>query len=232
MIMTIKLFTIPNILTLANLACGFTAISFTLLEKDLEMALLFIIIAAVFDFFDGFAARLLKSFSLLGKELDSLADMVSFGIAPSAIVMVMFMEMDSQLAPLAVIIALFSALRLAKFNIDENQTSEFIGLPTPANALFFASIGWMYQNDLIFVTPNQWSLAIMTVVMATALIYNIKMFALKFKSYAIKDNYVRYSFLLGSLITLIIWQISALPLIIMAYICISVFSNLICKMKQ
>ncbi len=229
--MKIKLFTIPNILTLLNLACGFAAISVTLLDKNIELAFIFIIIATVFDFLDGFAARLLKAYSLLGKELDSLADMVSFGVAPATIVMVMFMEMDSKLAPLAVIIALFSALRLAKFNIDENQTSEFIGLPTPANAIFFASCGWMFQNELIFTTHNEWTLALITVVMSFWLISNIKMFSLKFKSYAIKDNYVVYSFLLCSLISLIIWQISALPLIIMTYICISVFANLIKKNK-
>ena len=230
--MKIKLFTIPNILTLSNLACGFAAISFTLLYRDLEMALLFIIIASVFDFLDGFAAKLLKAQSLIGKELDSLSDMVSFGVAPATIVMVMFMEMDSKLAPIAVIIALFSALRLAKFNIDDSQATEFIGLPTPANAIFFASCGWMFENGLLFASHNEWGLAAVTVVMSSWLIFNTKMFSLKFKSYAIRDNYVIYSFLLGSLIALIIWQISALPIIIMAYICISIFSNLIKKIKR
>ena len=135
------------------------------------------------------------------------------------------------MAPVAVIIVLFSALRLAKFNIDENQTSEFIGMPTPANALFFASIGWVFSNGLQLSIESEWALFGMTILMSSFLISNTIMFSLKFKSYAIKDNYMRYSFLLGSLIALVIWQISAIPLIIVAYITVSIFTKLATQVK-
>ena len=135
--MKIKLFTLPNILTLCNLLCGAAAAVAALRFDNLQWPLLFIVAAAVFDFLDGFAARLFKSYSPLGKELDSLADCVSFGFAPSAILLNIY-ETSGGEGPwgyLVFILAAFSALRLAKFNIDENQSTQFIGMPTPAAAL-------------------------------------------------------------------------------------------------
>ena len=143
--MKIKLFTLPNILTLCNLLCGAAAAVAALRFDNLQWPLLFIVAAAVFDFLDGFAARLFKSYSPLGKELDSLADCVSFGFAPSAILLNIY-ETSGGEGPwgyLVFILAAFSALRLAKFNIDENQSTQFIGMPTPAAALLVAASGYL-----------------------------------------------------------------------------------------
>ena len=148
--MKIKLFTIPNCITLANLLCGIASIVFSLVYNDLQLAFALILASAVCDFFDGFAARLLKQYSAVGVQLDSLADMVSFGVAPAVAMSVLCGSMPSTfglsdcwcevLCYIPFIIAAFSALRLAKFNIDESQKEEFEGLPTPASAILCMSI--------------------------------------------------------------------------------------------
>ena len=144
--MQIRLFTIPNILTLCNLLCGAFAAVSALLQNDLVSAFWFIVLGAVFDFLDGFVARLTKSYSAVGKELDSLADMVSFGVAPAAVLYGLFILNggDPYWGFVVFILAACSALRLGKFNIDENQTKQFIGLPTPACALFFVSDQYLH----------------------------------------------------------------------------------------
>lgn len=229
--MGIKLFTIPNVLTLCNLVAGCAAIVLALCVNDLQWAFWCVVIAAVFDFLDGFVARLIKAYSAIGKELDSLADMVSFGLAPSAVLYTMYaLTGGSDLWGMGVfIVAAFSALRLAKFNIDENQTKEFIGLPTPACALFFVAAGYLMQSGLFMVSP--WVILVVAAVFAFLLVCNVPMFALKFSTYGFAGNEVRYSFVLCSLIALLLTGIVAIPFIIVAYILISVGLHLCCKTR-
>jgi len=167
------------------------------------MALLWIIIGAVFDFFDGMSARLLHVSSPIGKELDSLADDVTFGVAPATIVFsqLYVMEYPEFLEPLrpvlpyaAFIIAAFSALRLAKFNLDERQTTSFIGVPTPANALFWGSL---VVFNPFWLEGNSWSVFVvlaMILITSYLLVCEMPLFALKFKQWSFKGNEVKYCF--------------------------------------
>lgn len=203
---------IPNIITCCNLISGSIAVVFAI-WGHFEMALLFIVIGAVFDFFDGMAARLLGVSSPIGKELDSLADDITFGLAPSAMVYTQLniMEYPAELAPIvkcaipfmAFIIAAFSALRLAKFNLDERQTSSFIGVPTPANALFWASIITQYSFTLLCSSPYMvYVILAMILLTSYLLVAEIPLFALKFKHWGFKGNEVKYLFLGSSVLIL------------------------------
>ncbi len=233
--MKIRLFTIPNMLTLSNLLCGSLAVITTLRTGDYKFAFMLVILAAVFDFFDGFVARLLKQCSPLGLQLDSLADMVSFGLAPSLIMMTLF-ERSEKLcsAPLwcewghfiPLIIVALSALRLAKFNIDETQCSEFVGLPTPACALFCVSIGLLYAEG--FALSGE-LIAGISVLLALLLISPIKMFALKFKGAGWKGNEIRYCFVLVATALVVVFKLHSLPLIVALYIVLSTILHLLCK---
>jgi CDP-diacylglycerol--serine O-phosphatidyltransferase len=225
---------IPNSITCCNLisGCIATACAFS---GNHEMALVWIIIGAVFDFFDGMSARLLHVSSPIGKELDSLADDVTFGVAPATIVFSELSVIDYPssleflrgiLPYFAFIMAAFSALRLAKFNLDERQTTSFIGLPTPANALFWGSL-IVGASDLIEATA--WSLPIMMVMICVSswlMVSEIPMFALKFKQWGWKGNEVRYGFILFSLILLILFRITAFAMIIACYFIVSVYLDL------
>ena len=238
---------IPNILTLMNLFCGCVAIVFAMADH-LEMAALFVFLGIVFDFFDGLAARLLKVQSALGLQLDSLADVVTSGVVPGIVMFKLFHLASpdwytwgavtaqentmiwkdlfaSGLPLVGFLVTLAAAYRLAKFNIDEEQTTSFIGLPTPANALFVMSLPLIlaYQeNDLINqIIVNQWFLLIVTVLSAIVMNARLPLFALKFKSFSFKDNAVRYTFLLCSLVLLVVLKFAALPLIIILYIALS-----------
>ncbi|MDD3108001.1 MAG: CDP-diacylglycerol--serine O-phosphatidyltransferase [Alistipes sp.] len=219
--MKIKMFTIPNMLTLCNLLSGCAAVVSALWLHNLGWAFAWVVLAAVFDFFDGFVARLLHSSSVIGKELDSLADMVSFGVAPSAVLFNLYVLAGG--SPMwgfgVFVVAAFSALRLAKFNIDENQTKQFIGLPTPACALFFVSSGYWVELQDVMLPPALF--LCVAVVFALLLIAPLPMFALKFSHYRFQGNEVRYLFLLLSLGLLIVWHLAALPWIIVLYILIS-----------
>lgn len=228
--MQIKFFTVPNLLTLSNLLCGAFASVAALVYGNPAWAFGLIVLAAVFDFFDGFAARLLKCPSPIGVELDSLADMISFGFAPSAVLFVTYAAAPqwgawSERAVVVggfvlFIVTAFSALRLAKFNIDENQHTEFCGLPTPANALFFASLGWLISTGAVVVERE--ALLILAVVMSCLLISPIRMFALKFQGFGWHGNELRYTFM-GVCAALIGWLGGAsVPVIILLYILISV----------
>ena len=227
--MQIRLFTIPNFLTLGNLVCGSCAAITLLTSGDFRLALWLVVAAAVFDFLDGFAARLLKSVSAIGVELDSLADMVSFGLVPSVAMFTLYVGAPqlSQLSEnvmawggyLNLIIVAFSALRLAKFNVDDTQTSEFCGLPTPANGLFCLSLAMLAQTGEIMLAKEV-VLAI-SIVMACLLISPIRMFALKFKFFGWKGNEIRYSFIVVCAILLAAFTKYAVPAIIMLYIVIS-----------
>ncbi len=230
--MKIRLFTIPNMLTLANLLCGALAVRVVLLGGRYETAFMLIILAGVFDFFDGFVARMLGQSSPMGVELDSLADMVSFGLAPAVIMMSLFEGGESLITNslwvdygryIPLLILAFSALRLAKFNIDENQSSEFIGMPTPACALFCGSLGLLASEG--HQIPDLY-IALISVAMALLLVLPVRMFSLKFKSFALRDNIVRYCFLLASVGLLILFRLNAMALIIPLYALLSIVCHI------
>lgn len=220
---------IPNTITLLNVIAGSVAITYAF-ENNMAMAMLFIAIAAVLDFFDGFAARLLKAYSPLGKDLDSLADMLSFGAAPA---IMLYVVSDGNY--IVFVLAAFSALRLAKFNNDTRQTTSFIGLPTPANAFFFGSAAYLATADSTLspmfntIFTSMWGSSIVAVIFSLLLVCEIPMFSLKFKSYALKDNYIVYIFLAASAASLAIIKAAALPFIILVYILISIATSLYCK---
>jgi CDP-diacylglycerol--serine O-phosphatidyltransferase len=180
----------------------------------------------VFDFLDGFAARLFKVTSSIGKELDSLADMVSFGVLPS-ITMFQWIQSSAQfelIAFIALVIAVFSALRLAKFNIDTRQSDSFIGLPTPANALFITSLIFLPEPVRFWVFTSN-VLILISIVFAFLLVAPINLFALKFKSFSFGENQTRYLFLILSLVLILFLKAGALPIIILLYILLSFMSN-------
>lgn len=196
------------------------------------MAMLFIVLGAVFDFFDGMSARLLNVSSPIGKELDSLADNITFGLAPSAVVFSLFMEIDipefmsgvSDLLPYsAFIISVFSALRLAKFNLDERQTTSFIGMPTPANALFWSSLAICISEGEYLQWFNALYLLLLVFVMSFLLVSELPMFSLKFKELSWKTNKIKYIFLIVSITLLVLYGVNGLSAVILWYILLSVF---------
>ena len=219
---------IPNTITCCNLIAGCIATYYAFLG-EFDMALLFIIIGAVFDFFDGMSARLLGVSSPIGKELDSLADDITFGFAPSAIVFE-YLRSETELLPFLVfVMAAFSALRLAKFNLDERQALGFIRLPTPANALFWGSLiagagDWMKTAPFI---GDNLSLVIIAGVFISSylLIAEIPMFALKFKHWGFKGNEVKYIFVLSCIPLLLLLGVSGFAAIIAWYVLLSVITN-------
>lgn len=225
---------IPNSITCCNLISGCIA-TYNAFLGDIRMALLWIIVGAVFDFFDGMSARLLKVSSPIGKELDSLADDITFGFAPSAIIFyeLSIMEYPSELLMLkpylpyfAFVMAAYSALRLAKFNLDERQSLGFIGLPTPANALFWGALFVGAQN---FMESTAYMLPVvlpMICISCWLLIAEVPMFALKFKQWGWKGNEVKYIFLISCLPLLMIFGITAFSVIIAWYVVLSVVVNL------
>lgn len=222
--MKIRLFTIPNMLTLGNLICGSSAVVALLMYADFELAFWLVVASAVFDFFDGFAARLLKSVSAIGVELDSLADMVSFGLVPSVAMFCLWDVAPSSDLPtwmryLTLTIVAFSALRLAKFNIDDTQTTEFCGLPTPANGLFCLSLAMLMAAGSISLP--QWAILTISIGMAYMLISPIRMFALKFKGFGWQGNEIRYSFIALCVVLIAAFTRYAVPAIILLYIIIS-----------
>lgn len=235
--MKIKLFTVPNIITLCNLLCGCFSIVASLVVGDFTLALIFILASAVCDFFDGFTARLLKQYSDIGVQLDSLADMVSFGVAPSAVMYAFACQaptlfvLNDVVAHIIVyvpfIMAAFSALRLAKFNIDETQHETFEGLPTPANALFCASFVYAAISSGKAVEV-EW-IALISVVMAALLVSPIRMFSFKLKSFGWQQNKSLYIFLVLSLVALLTLGVYSVPVIIVLYIVISTIGWLFCK---
>ena len=220
---------IPNTLTSCNLISGCIAIVFAL-SANYTMALPFIVVGAVFDFFDGMSARLLGVSSPIGKELDSLADVVTFGVAPSSMIYTLLLTLSKSgwnetlafaVPYVAFVMAAFSALRLAKFNLDERQTTSFIGLPTPANALFWGAL--IVGNENVFDENSYYIylLIILVFVSSWLLVAEIPMFALKFKHWGWRDNKVKYVFLISCLPILLIFGISGISVIIAWYICLS-----------
>lgn len=218
---------IPNFITSLNLFAGCMA-TYHGFNGNYEMVTLFVVIAAVFDFADGLAARLLNAYSPMGKELDSLADVVSFGVAPGVLAMSLLTEsaMPQWVSFAGFIIPVFSALRLAKFNIDERQTSSFIGLPTPANALFWVGMGYSYANLLI---DNGLITLALIVVFSAFLVSEVPMFSLKFKNLSFKKNLSQYIFLAICIALIVYFKMKAIPLIIAWYILQSAIIALLSK---
>lgn len=285
------MFTIPNIATASNLICGVLSIMFVFAGR-LDFAFYAIGAGALFDFLDGFLARALKKSGELGKQLDSLADMVTFGIAPGLIVFALFIissvmylsaaagvsfsEVWSQetfadnlrfwiqeylssltggtpsgvitftgwylfLPLVSLFIPFMSLFRLAKFNIDTRQTTSFLGLPTPANTIFFSSIGMLvalyfrsdsWEGTTVFILLNEQVLMTLTVIFSVLLITEIPLFALKFKGFGWKGNELRFIFLGLSLILIILLFFWALPIIILLYLILSILDNFLFKNKS
>lgn len=237
--MKIKYFTLPNLLTLCNLACGVLATVCAVASIwdttiSLKIPLLLILASAIFDFLDGFAARLTGQYSELGVQLDSLADMVSFGVTPSLLLVTMFCSTEGigWWWLLCLLVALCSALRLARFNIDPEQKESFIGLPTPALAIAVGSLAWAMEEGVLTLSPS--IILAISVVGAWLLISPLRMFSFKFKSFATRDNAVRYGFIIMALTVLIVGGLSTLWCIIVLYILTSIVVSIAedCKAKR
>jgi len=238
---------IPNAITCCNLLCGCIAIIQTF-EGNLVLASYLVGLAAIFDFLDGFAARALKVTSLIGKDLDSLADMVTFGAVPGFVMhkmleigyLVNHRDYDiivqiQWLTYIPILIPIFSAIRLAKFNNDTRQTDSFIGVPTPANAILICSIplivNWDTHFDLkhcevIHFLIHPYSLIVISIVMSFLMVAELPLFSLKFKSFGWKGNEIRFIFLTLSVLGLILFQFLGLGIAIVLYIGLSVVNNL------
>lgn len=215
-------------MTLGNLLSGVVGCIWVL-KGDYASGAYFIFLAAFLDFFDGFAARLLKVTGELGKQLDSLADLVSFGVLPGFVLFswIQSLSFDAWLPYLALTIPLFSALRLAKFNIDERQSDRFFGLPTPANALFFStlpflSIQWS-QLDFLFINP--WFLIILAWIFSLLLVADLPLIALKFKNFSLRDNVFRYMLIGSGAVLLLTLGLAGIPIVILFYLVLSVIEN-------
>lgn len=231
---------IPNLLTLGNLFCGTIATVFAV-EVNFTYASLFVIIGIFFDFFDGLAARLLKTSGELGKQLDSLADMVTSGVVPGVFMFKMIqnnlLESSNSLndsffdvSLIGFIITLGACLRLAKFNIDTRQSESFIGLPTPAMCLFVISLPLIQANsEIVFVQnliKNNYFLIAITWLLSYLMNAEIPLFSLKFKDYSFKNNWIIYLFLIASLIMILTINYVAIPIIIILYLVLSMIKNL------
>ena len=233
---------IPNTITLLNLLSGIIAIFYAVFG-ELEIAGLFVVIGIGFDFFDGFAARILNVQGELGKQLDSLADMITSGVVPGIILFQLILRTSTNSAIenvfklgsieflpfIGLLIPLASAYRLAKFNIDPDQSDSFVGLPTPANTLLIISLPWIYTySDWMIVKQfleNTYVLIVTTLLCAYLLNAEIPLFALKFKNFSWKDNNFKFLFLGVSFVLILVLQVIAIPLIILLYVLISVWKN-------
>lgn len=238
-----QLFNLPNILTLINLLAGCGALV-SLFNYEADRVIYFMSISLVADFFDGMAARKLNINSPIGKELDSLADVISFGVVPSAI---FYFLLNNSFRATAVgdiektafaaafpafLIAAFAALRLAKFNTDERQTQGFIGLATPAATLFVVGLLEIYLHNsfgLSKTLSNSLILYGLIAVLCYLMIAEIPMFSFKFKNFKVAENKVQIGFIAISALLLVFFQTVAFPLIIILYIFASLFLNLSSK---
>lgn len=231
---------IPNLFTLGNLLCGILAIRF-FLQGEFDLPIYLLTFAAVLDFFDGFVARALKVAGDLGKQLDSLADLVSFGVAPAmglSTLMERQIYYHSDLSPYPLgelvvfspyLIALFSALRLAKFNIDTRQTDSFIGLPTPASTILIGSLiwgithgtidpSWVYR-DLVWIVP------LFSILVSWMLVAELPLIALKFKHFKWKGNEPRFILILSSIAIFALFGISGFAIVVLLYLLISIIDH-------
>lgn len=220
---------IPNTLTCLNLICGMAGIYYVL-NGHLFYGAYFIFAAAVLDFLDGFVARLLNAYSEIGKQLDSLADLVTFGVLPAFIVFTMLQGLypNSYLPFLSFFIGTQAAIRLAKFNIDTRQSDRFIGIPTPANALLISTLPFtaekfQWAKNLI---DNGFFLVAFSFLFAALMTAEMPLIALKFKNFSFKDNKYRYLTLLIALTCVITVGIAGVPFVIISYIVLSIIENL------
>lgn len=232
---------LPNLITLGNLFCGSIAVIYAV-QEDFVNAGLFVIFGIIFDFFDGFFARLLKVTGELGKQLDSLADMVTSGLVPG-VIMFKLMQINLKSDPnsfihedpvldvalIGLLITLAACLRLAKFNLDKRQTDQFIGLPTPAMCLVVISLPLIQKySDVEFakdLIANNYFLIALTWVLSYLMNAEIPLFSLKFKDYSITKNKVKYLFLIVSIILIFTLKYLAIPLLILFYIVLSLFNR-------
>ena len=220
---------VPNAITCANLFSGCIGIVFAF-QDNLIVAAYAVLLAAIFDFFDGFASRVLQSFSGIGKDLDSLADMVSFGVLPSVILYELLLKapqieyISTYLNFIAFLIPVFSALRLAKFNTDSRQAEIFIGLPTPANGILIGSFPLIMEQypSLSEYILNPYGLSVFAIVMCALLVVELPLMSLKFKNKDFNKNIYRYLLLLFSAILLLFFKFAAVPVIIFIYLVLSV----------
>lgn len=216
---------IPNFLTCMNLIVGVLG-CISVIKGDIWNAIYFVIIAAAFDFLDGFSARLLNVKSEIGKQLDSLADMISFGLLPALFMLGSLSQTSlapSILAYIGILIAPFSALRLAKFNIDDRQSEQFLGLPTPANAILITSLTFLPFH------LNGWALIAITIASCYLLVSEFPMLALKFSSFDFKPNILKYLLVLISIVCLIIFGFNGIAYLIPVYIILSIVGSVAAK---
>lgn len=249
-----KLFNLPNLITSSNFLCGVLAIIFAFFGR-IELSSLLLLIAMIFDFLDGFIARKINVDSLIGKDLDSLADLVSFGLAPGILMFITielklngnlnetylkfhdfkFQNYSDWLSLCALSIPFFSMFRLAKFNNDSRQSDRFIGVPTPTNTIFFLFFPLLYwkigiENTTPFEPTYPWVLdplvmSITALVFPILLISEIPLLSLKIKDYSLKNNRFQYILLGISLITIFSFQIYALPIIVILYVTLSIIET-------
>lgn len=238
---------IPNLFTLGNLFCGTLATIFAV-KGDFDLAALFVVLGIVFDFFDGFLARIFKVSGELGKQLDSLADMVTSGVAPGV---VMFMWLNQSLSKITIepfvffskethllsylglLLTLAACYRLANFNIDTRQTDSFIGVPTPAMSLFIVSLPLIAENsDFEMIRElmlNNYFLIGTTLVLSYLMNVELPLLSLKFKNYGFKENLFKYLLIICSVILIVLFKYLAMPLIIVVFIVLSIINNLLTK---
>lgn len=222
---------IPNSVTCLNLLSGCAAVYFSFHLKEsyaglqaMAWAWIFIAAAALFDFCDGLAARLLHAYSPIGKELDSLSDLVSFGLAPAFLVMNTMQEDGAPLglSAVALLIAVAGALRLAKFNVDTRQTTSFIGLPIPANALFWVgTLAWIEDHGY----PGDTVMIVLTVILSLLMISEIKMFSLKFANLSFRENVRRYTLIIAAVLFVSTSGIAGFAWTIIFYVLVSVLGK-------
>ena len=218
---------IPNIFTSINLILGCLAV-IEIFEGKLEYVPYYVWLAGVVDFLDGFSARLTDTSSPIGKDLDSLADLVSFGVVPSLLVYKLLEQYSNHglLPYISIFIAVCSALRLAKFNNDQRQSLEFYGLNTPANALFFTSIPLLISEGVLLnVLENVTFLATTTILFSLLMVSEIRFIAFKFKDFSWKGNKLRFIFAITAVLSLVLLQFLAIPIVVVLYILTSLINN-------
>ena len=232
---------IPNLLTLGNLFCGTVACIFAV-QANFTLAGLFVAIGIFFDFFDGFVARILNVSGALGKQLDSLADMVTSGVVPGIIMFNLLANkqtvpfnfkdellLHSYVPFLGLIVTLGACYRLAKFNIDTRQSDSFIGLPTPAMTLFVISLPLIKEYSDFEIAQNlidnNYFLCLIILLLTYLMNAELQLFSLKFKEYSIKNNFIKYLFIVVSILMIFFLKYISIPLIIVIYVVLSLISN-------
>lgn len=222
---------IPNIITLCNLFCGCVGVVLVF-QGDWQLGATMIWAGAVFDFFDGFAARMLKSYSDIGKDLDSLADLVTFCFLPASLLYVMLSEaaVGSILPYAAFLLVLFGALRLARFNNDTRQTEHFHGLPVPSSAMVVSALPFAVASQDLFIAHvliQPAAMLVLSLLLSLLMVSDIRLMSLKFKNFAFQSNKMRYILIALSAILLLWMHALALPLIILLYVVLSVALNFV-----